>query len=154
VKDYEQSLPTPDEIQFRHDWSLHMLPREIGLYQQKTGQAPPPQLISKLKGDLDAVEQRDMYQYHYANNHGAKSWKSLPATNKIAGTLDYLQAHQMISPVQSRMFRNVEQRLTSETQLEQLATELWHIGGTGMVANAWKSIVKEVKPHPPLKANP
>jgi hypothetical protein len=152
-KDYEQSLATPDKISFRHDRALQMLPQEMQLFEKTTGVPPPPQLISRLRGDLDAVEQRDLYQYHYANNHGAKSWKALPAQNKISGTLDFLAAHQMIDLQQAQTFKRVATQLTSETQLEQFASNLWRIGGIGNAANSWKSTISNITPHPPLKAN-
>lgn len=152
-KDYEQSLATPDKIQFRHARIMQLLPQEVQMYTKATGQPPPDQVLSRLQGDADAVEQRDLYQYHYANNHGAKSWKSLPATNKLSGTLDFLAQHNLITPEQYQAFHSAAANLNSETEMERFVSSLWHIGGIGSALNAWKSMIRQLTPRPLQAAN-
>lgn len=146
MKDYEQALDKPDQINFRYDTSLSRLPGELQLFHQHTGQAPAPALVSKIKGDLEAVHQRDMYQYNYAKSVGSKSWRSLSATNKATGTLAFMVQHRYIHPQQVAQLQQTLSTLKDDKQIEDVVSQLWQDTGIGAVANEWQNSMKTLKP--------
>ena len=153
-KDFEQSLSTPDRIRFQYSRKLQNLPDELALYQKANGGTPiDSQSLSRLKADFDAVEQRDIFQYQYANSHGAKTWKSLPPLNKLAGTLDWM-AHHGYNHAQIASIQHQAAGITDDKQVEQAVNTLWQNTGIGQVDSMWKSTVKGLQPPSLTKANP
>ena len=154
MKDYEQSLAAPDEIKFRIQNTLTRLPQEAALYQKATGTPVDPNLFGRLLGDLEMVQQRDLYQYHYASAHGAKSWKSLPALNKLQGTIAFIQQHRLVPEQTLTEMVQASGNLKTDKQVETFVHALWAGTGIGAVSTSWKNMVKGLTPQtltPPNK---
>lgn len=147
-KDFEQSLARGDLIKFKAEDHIARIPREVAAFKAKTGQTPPPAFIGKYKGAVDTVEHIQMAQQQYAEGHGAKTYKGLPAQNKVDAALNYLQAtHHPTTQIQQ--FRDLASHLTDDKQLEGVANAIWTIAGSGAaeIVNAWKNgITKTGKP--------
>lgn len=152
-KDYEQSLSETQKIQFQYNQGINNLPAELKLYQHVTGGPLDGATISRLKNDYDQVEQRDLFQYHYAQVHGAKSWKSLPPVNKWNGTIDWLQHHGYSHQTIAQLEKAFSQ-LHDDKSIESAVNALWQGTGIGSAVSAWKSVVKGMKPPVLTKANP
>jgi hypothetical protein len=144
-KDFEQALSTPDKIRFQYEQAQNNFPAELQLFQKVSGQPLDPHVAARIKGDFDAIEQRDIFQYQYANSHQAKTWKALPPVNRLAGTLDWL-AHHGYSNAQIAAAQRVGQHLTSDKEMDKLVNALWQSTGIGQAASKWKSVVKGMKP--------
>jgi len=153
-KDYEQALATPDKIRFQYNQKLQNLPAELAMYQKaNNGQPLDGATLSRLKSDFDAVEQRDIFQFQYANAHGAKSWKSLPPVNKLNGTLDWM-SHHGYPHAEIVAFQHQAAGLTDDKQVESAVNRLWQATGIGQIESRWKSVTKGLKPPSLTKANP
>jgi hypothetical protein len=145
MKDYEQSLSTPDEINFRYHTSVQRLAGEAQLFHSRTGSQLTPALMGKIKGDLDAVHTRDLFQYQYAQAHGSKSYRSLPPINKIQGAIQFMTEHKYISTAEASQVLATASKIKDDTAIESLANELWSDTGIGDVANQWKSSMKDLQ---------
>jgi hypothetical protein len=152
-KDYEQSLSVPDKVKFQLNQKLVNFAAEAALYQRVTGQPLGEVERSRILGDFHSVEQRDLFQYSYAQSHGAKAWKSLPPLNKLAGTLDWM-AHHGFSHAQVAAAQQMGSHLNNDKDVEALVNGLWQATGIGQVDSFWKSTVKGMKPPTLTKANP
>jgi hypothetical protein len=104
--------------------------------------------MGKVKGDSEAQLQKDQYMYHYANAHGAKAWKSLPAINKLHGTVDYIQQHHLLDPTSLNAFVQETKYMKTEHDLSQFVDTIWQATGIGEFVKTWKSIVKDTTPQP------
>lgn len=144
-KDYEASLPTPDKIQFQYSQSINNLPAEVAEYKRVTGNDLAPSVLSRIKTDLDNVEQRDLFQYHYAQAHHAKTWKSLPPLNKLNGTVEWLTDHGF-SSAELTAIHHAAARLTNDKEVDTLVNSLWAGTGIGAASGAWKRAQKGFKP--------
>jgi hypothetical protein len=144
-KDFEQSLAPTDKIKFQYTQQVNNLPSELALYKKVTGSALDGNTLSRLKSDYDAVEQRDLFQYSYASQHQAKTWKALPPLTKLAGTLDWM-AHHGFSNAQVASAHHLGTHLTNDKEVESLVNSLWQSTGIGYVASQWKNAVKGMRP--------
>jgi hypothetical protein len=144
-KDFEMALPTVERIKFQLQQKLDRLPGEEALYKKLTGNNLPPAVLSKLKADYDAVEQRDLFQHSYAAQHHAKTWKALPPVTKLAGTLDWM-AHHGYNHAQIAAAQATGSHLTGDKDMETLVNALWQGTGIGQVESQWQSAVKGMKP--------
>jgi hypothetical protein len=145
-KDYEQALSKPDEITFRMQHTLQQLPSEFAQYAAKVGSPPPPNLVGRIKGDLEMVQQRDLYQYHYASVHGAKSWKGLPPINKLQGTFAFIEQHKLIPQHMVGEMMTAARGLTNDKEIDAYVRALWAGTGIGSASNAWKRTMKSITP--------
>ena len=143
-KDFEQSLSPSDRIRFQYQRKLEMLPRELARYKEVFKQELGPQWVSRLKADFDAVEQRDIYQYQYANAHGAKTWKALPPLNRLAGTLDWM-AHHGYSHADVVAIQQGVHQMTDDKQIDGVVNRMWQGTGIGTVESRWKSLTKGIQ---------
>lgn len=152
TKDYEQALPKPDEIQFRYHWFNTNLPRQLELYKQKTGQAFPRSSISAIKGDAEAVERRDMFQYKYAADRGAHSFRSLPAVDRLQAGIKFMVDHKFWSQATGTQYQNQANQLkaqgATEKDMDEAANGIWGSLTIGQQVNQWNSIVKQLSPQP------
>jgi hypothetical protein len=146
TKDYEQALDRPEAIKFRYEFSLSKLPAEIQTYTQKVGAPPPPAITSRLRADLEAVQDRDLFQVKWANQHNAKTWRTLPAVDKLEGTIKYLEDTHHLSKQAGEQIRSVATRLTNDSQIDQIERSLWSGTGIGAVSNSWKQTMKKFEP--------
>jgi hypothetical protein len=101
--------------------------------------------MGKIKGDLDAVHTRDLFQYQYAQAHGSKSYRSLPPINKIQGAIQFMTEHKYISTAEASQVLATASKIKDDTAIESLANELWSDTGIGDVANQWKSSMKDLQ---------
>lgn len=152
-KDYEAALSIPDKVKFQYNRKLELLPQEIAQYEKAAGQQISPQDLSRLKADFDAVEQRDLFQYHYAQQHGSKAWKSLPPMNKLAGTLDWL-AHHGYSQATVEGIRQAALQAHNDKEIEQAVSTLWSNTGIGQADSMWHNMVKRLTPPKLTPPNP
>lgn len=146
MKDYEQALDKPELINFRYQLSLNRLGQEQQLFHQHTGTAPQEHMMGRIRGDLEAVHDRDMFQYNYAKSKGANSYRSLPAVNKAQAALSFLTQHRYITPQRAAMLAQTISHLTDDKQLEQVASDLWSDTGIGAISNEWQRSIKELQP--------
>src|SRR5215472_15014705 len=155
MKDYEQALSMPDEIKFRHDYTLQQLPHQLQAYAKKSGSPLPGNTLSALKHDIDAVEMRDLYMAQYAHAHGANSFKSLPAMNRAQAGIAFMLQHKYVTPSQAQQWtEGLKQRGLTESDLTTAANDIWSTPGIGSAVNEWKKMVKEMQPTPALAARP
>jgi len=155
MKDYEQALSMPDEIKFRHDYTLQQLPQQLKEYAQKSGAPLPGSTLSALRHDIEAVQTRDLYMAQYAHAHGANSFKSLPSMNRAQAGIAFMLQHKYVSPSQAQQWTNaLKQPGLTESDLTTAANDIWGTPGIGSALNEWKKIVKEMTPQPALAARP
>jgi len=96
-----------------------------------------------------------MYQVHYANAHGAKSFKSLPAMNKALAGIAFNLQYKYATPELARQWRaGLSQPGMTESDLSTAANDIWAHNGIGVVANEWKSMMKSAQPNPALASRP
>jgi hypothetical protein len=153
-KDYEQALSVPDKIKFQYKTKMYDFPAQLAAYQKaNNGQPLSGQEISKIKGDFDAVEQRDLFQHSFANAHGAKTWKALPPVNKFQGTLRWMADHGY-NHAELAAAQHMEQTLGSDTDIEKLVNMMWKNTGIGHAEAVWKGVQKKIKPPSITQANP
>jgi hypothetical protein len=152
-KDFEQSLSPTDRIRFQYSRKLEQLPKELAMYQKAAGQPLDHMSLSRLKGDFDNVEQRDMFQYQYANAHGAKTWKALPPLNKFAGTVDWMAHHGYNHASLAALQHQVTTQATDDKQVEAIVNKMWQATGIGQYESKWKSTVKGLQPPALTHAN-
>jgi hypothetical protein len=149
MKDWETSLPKPAEIQFRYNTALKQLPQELNLFKQRNGGVGVGSaLVSKLKGDLEAVEQRDMYQYKVAQSKGANSFRTLPAVDRANAGIEFMLQHKYISPSDAAGLKREMSQYNTEPLMNQFATTVWGGPGIGSVVSQWKSAMKQLQPAP------
>jgi hypothetical protein len=154
MKDWETSLSKPDEIQFRYTQGKSQLPAELKLYQKKTGTPLSPSDVGMLKGDMEAVEQRDMWQYRYAQAHGANSFRTLPAKNRAQAAIAFMTAHKYFTPALASQAEQYMSTAKSEADMNTVATALWGYHPIGKVVTEWKSKLKTIQPSPLTPARP
>jgi hypothetical protein len=145
-KDYEKSLLPQDLNDFRLQDHLQRIPTELN-QMQKQGITIPPQMIGQYKGDLEAVHALTHAQLQYASQHGAKSFKSLPAINKAEFAVQYATS-QHVDPQTIRDFQEGIKQAPSDKILEQMSTGFIGMAshGAGHVVKAWKQALKAGKP--------
>jgi Tfp pilus assembly protein PilV len=151
MKDYESTLAKPAEIQFRTQQAIKQLPHEMAMYSKANGTPYDHAQVAAIKGDLDAKEQLDLWQYHYAASKGVHSYRSLPAVDKAEGAVKFLLANKHMTPSDARdAMAQIAQikRDNSETEMSQMATDLWQYYPIGQIATQWKSTMKEIQPAP------
>ena len=151
MKDWEQSLTKPDEIKFRYQQALKQFPQELSLYAKKNGTPLDRGTIAKIKGDFEAVQQRDLWQYNYAQSKGANSFRALPAIDKATAGIKFMVDHKYMHPsdVASAMQGIQEaKRMGSEAEMNTIASEIWGSYPIGQIANTWKSTMKAMQPVP------
>src|SRR5215831_9884602 len=144
-KDFEAALSPPDKIRFQYQRKLDNLQQELAMFQKRTGNPVDPGTVSRLKSDFDSVEQRDIFQYQYAQAHGSKTWKSLPPLNKLAGTLDWL-GHHGFPHAEIASIQQFAPQMTDDKQVEALVNRLWQGTGIGRIESRWKSVTKGLNP--------
>jgi hypothetical protein len=149
MKDWETSLPKPAEIQFRYNQAVKQLPQEMALFKKwNGGVGVGSALVSKLKGDLEAVEQRDMFQYKVAQSKGANSFRTLPAVDRANAGIDFMLQHKYISPSDAAGLKREMSQYNTEPLMNQFATTIWGGPGIGSVVSQWKSAMKQLQPAP------
>jgi len=148
MKDYEQSLSRPDEIKFRYNYSLNQFPRELKLYNHKNGSPLDRQSIAAIKGDMEAVEQRDLWQYKYAQAHGANSIRSLPAINRAQAGIAFMTQHKYFTPEVAREAQQAINQAKTESDMDTVATQIWAYHRIGNIVNQWKAAIKKMQPQP------
>lgn len=148
VKDYEKALPKPDEIRFRHEWTLEMLPHQLALYKRKSGQALDDRTIAQIKGDLDAVEQRDMFQYKWAADRGAHSFRSLPAVDRVKAGIKFMLDHHYFTRSDALDMQHYMTQVKDEKEMDQAASQIWGAAPIGQTLNQWNSMMRQLQPSP------
>jgi hypothetical protein len=151
MKDYEQALSRPDEIKFRHDWAVQHIPQALATLAQH-GTHLTPARVSKWKGDLAAVEQRDLWQVKYAGEHGARSFKSLPPINRYEAGIQFNLSHGYITPQAAKQKIAEASRINDDSILNTLATAEWENHAIGVVSQAYSSVLKALQPPSRLAA--
>jgi len=155
MKDYEQSLSMPDEINFRHDYTMKQLPRELKIYAKKNGSPLSASDKAMLVHDIAAVHDRDIYQYQYAQKYGARSFKSLPASDRAKAGIQFMVEHKFFTPEIAREARQYMSQAKNEKEMDTAASKIWDYGGRtgpiGHVSTRWKDMLKKMQP-PPLEA--
>jgi hypothetical protein len=147
LKDYESSLSIPDKIRFQLDWKQRNLPDEMALYKHATGEDAPGKMISALKSDWDAVEQRDLFQHHFAQAAHSKTWKGLTPTARLQGTIQWMQDHGHNHSQLQQAQQLAKTSFVDDAEIDQVVNALWKGTGIGQVEAAWKTIVKGLQPH-------
>lgn len=153
MKDYEQALSMPDEINFRYTHSLQMMPGQIAQLR-KAGMNLTPAQIGQWKGDLEAVKARDQYMLQYANSHGAKSFKSLPPINKVQAAIAFNIAHHYITKADGASYLQQLQGVKDDTILNSYASTLWNAGGIGTISKTYTDAIKNIQPAAKTPARP
>lgn len=151
TKDWEQSLSKPDEIQFRHQLFNQQLPQQLKLYESKTGQAFPANSIARIKGDAEAVERRDMFQYQYAASRGVHSFRSLPAIDRVKAGIQFMHDHGYWSAADAAQETNTLKQVAAqndEPAMNDMASQIWGSLTIGQYVNQWNSMIKQISPHP------
>jgi len=150
MKDYEQALSMPDEIKFRHDYSLQQLPRELKHYARVNGSPLDNNSLSMLRHDIDNVETRDMYQTHFAGAHGARSFKSLPAIDKAKAGIAFNLQYKYFTPQQAQEYSAALGTVHNESDMTKAADMIWRANDIGKAATKWKAMVKQMQANPVL----
>lgn len=148
VKDYEQALPKPDEIRFRHEWGLKTLPRQLKLYEKMNGAPMDASSIAQLKGDMDAVENRDLFQYQWAHSRGANSFRSLPATDRAKAGIKFMRDHGVFTQQDAIDAQDYMNEAKTERNMDQVASEIWAAYPVGRTVNQWNSMMRRMQPSP------
>jgi hypothetical protein len=146
MKDYEQALSMPDEIRFRHDYSVQQLPQQLQEYQRQNGYPLDSGSLAKLRHDFDAVETRDLFQSKYASDHGANSFKSLPGLSKAQAGIQFMLANKYVSQATANSWKAQLAQVQNDTEANYAANTIWASHQIGQAANAWKKIVKQMQP--------
>ena len=140
VKDFEQMLAKPDEINFRYNRALEQMPQQAKQLGISGNQ------LSSWRHDLEMVKERDTWQYHYAQAHGANSIRSLPPKNRAEAAVQFLHQYKYISSAEALADQHLINTSTDDTTLTALATAWWDSSGIGAVSNAYKDAVKNTAP--------
>jgi len=151
-KDFEAALSPPDKIRFQYQRKLDNLQQELVMFQKRTGEPLDRGTISRLKSDFDNVEQRGIFQYEFAQAHGAKTCESLPPLNKLAGPLAWV-GHHGFPHSEIVAIQHMTPQMTDDKQVEALVNRLWQSTGIGQVESKWKSTVKGLNPPTLTQAN-
>jgi len=151
MKDWEQSLPKPEEINFKYDRKLHDLAAQAQLFQRKNGTPMGRGYAAAIKGDIEAKRELELFQYHYAAGKGVHSFRSLPAVDKAQAAVAYLLKFRFIHPYEAAdMKRQIAQdaKLNDESLMAQDANDFWQYHPIGQTLNDWESTIKSMTPHP------
>jgi len=139
LKDYEQSLPTPDLINFRYNWTLKQLPKEAKQLGLKGSQ------LSSWRHDLEMTRERDQFLYHYATAHGAHSIRSLPPINRYKAAVEFNVRYKYMSPEEGRQaLQGISQY--DDSSINDLTRPPWSGTAIGTVSNAYRSTLKAIAP--------
>jgi hypothetical protein len=104
-------------------------------------------MISALKSDWDAVEQRDLFQHHFAQAAHSKTWKGLTPTARLQGTIQWMQDHGHNHSQLQQAQQLAKTSFVDDAEIDQVVNALWKGTGIGQVEAAWKTIVKGLQPH-------
>jgi hypothetical protein len=148
MKDWEQSLPKPEEIQFRYNQGIKQLPQELALYRRKNGSPLDSGSIAQLKGDMEAVERRDMFQYQYAASKGVHSFRSLPAVDRAKAGVKFMLDHHYFTQSDARDAQAYISSAKTESDMDQAAADIWSSHPIGQTISEWKSTMKQLEPAP------
>lgn len=148
MKDYEQNLSMPDEIQFRYNHGMSQLPQEMALYEKKTGTKVPPSTISAIKGDMTAVERRDMFQYQYAHARGANSFRTLPPVDRFKAGVQFMHDHGYWSKADAAQALQQSKVYTTDPEMADAASQIWGSLTIGQYVTQWKAMMKAIQPTP------
>jgi hypothetical protein len=148
MKDWEQSLPKPEEIQFRHDYRLQQLPKQLALYRQKNGTPLDRGSIAQLKGDITAKERLDTFQYQYAAAKGVHSFRSLPAIDKAKAGIKFMLDNHYFTQSDARDAQAYINSAKTEPDMSQAASDIWSSHPIGQTLNEWESMIKQLTPAP------
>jgi hypothetical protein len=139
VKDFEQMLAKPDEINFRYNRALQLMPqqaKQLGLV---------PKELSSWRNDLEMVRERDQFLYQYAQSKGANSVRSLPPINAYEAAIAFQQKYMHMSPAAARA-EIASVRGLDDTTLKEMTSAMWTSTGIGAIANAYTSALKATAP--------
>jgi hypothetical protein len=148
MKDWEQALPKPQEIEFRYQTGIKQFPQELKIYNQKAGSPLDRGSIAWIKGDMEAVRARDLYQYNYANAHGAGSFRSLPAVDRAKAGIAFMLQHKYFHPSDARDAMAYMNSAHSETEMSQVASDIWASHPIGQAVSQWRSEIRAMNPQP------
>jgi hypothetical protein len=140
TKDWEQSLPKPEEIQFRYHLALQRLPQ-----MAKAMKLSGPQ-VSQWRHDLEMKAELDAWQYHYAQSKGANSIRSLPPRNRAEAAVQFLKQYKIIGPQEAAANLADIRSVKDDGTLSTLASALWASSGIGAVASANEDAYKAAQP--------
>jgi hypothetical protein len=151
-RDYEQALSPQDKINFQLNNNVSNFRSQVAAYNKANPQSPITRKdIGSYIGDYHAVAQRDSFQLNYANQHGSKTWKALSATDKLYGTIQWLQAHGTPRSELASLV-NFPHQAMNDQEIESIVNTLWQGTGIGQYASSWKSLQKDLAP--PTKTPP
>jgi hypothetical protein len=110
-------------------------------YQKATGEAVPPELAVKVKGDLDAMQHIKDFQKHYASTKGSTGFRSLPATDQLTAAIQYLEEHHKMAPADIEDFKKAAVTPgVDEATMKKLANAAWGATGAGVYKRKWEEI--------------
>jgi hypothetical protein len=147
LKDLEQAASAPDAVRIRTRFDLQSMPqqaRALGLDSKQMG---------SWRGDIEAKEMMQLWQLQYASQHGAKSYKSLPAMNKYLGSVAFSLQHHYMTQAQANQALQGIKGLDDNT-LNTMATANWDATTIGTISKAYEEAYKAAQPVPHTPARP
>src|SRR5262252_463047 len=129
-----------------------LLPLQVKRYEKATGQQVPPAMVTKIMGDMDAMQHVKDFQRSYADKHGASGYKKMSAGDHLRAGVEYLQQHPPPHMDQAAIDRWAQQYNDiatkpgmSDAVLESLANSVWGMTGVGQYKRMWDGMLRTTK---------